>query len=907
VTFYFAWVGGTVEPEFTLSTVGDVWGGSVTTYGSTWSGSLKTNGDILVSELSTGGYNKISNLRSVAGLQVGTDYYIMGAGISPSIGNRTVAEYLRSSESNSQDSLTKFGYDGQYGGTLEPPALNPMENTSVIITTQIDTETYVPFGQNIVVLGDDSGLGRNDLASLVAGTTYLISGGGIPADTYTTFDGTVNLTLTNPCTTTAKDAALTLSNAEGRTTITNLGDTTGLTIGQTYQIFGRGLSSGCLATFDGTNLQLSSPATVTTLQTPLQIHLGATWPDGGDFVSDYAREDETVLDIKIDHTEGNFPLLSIGLKNPKIGLLGPTRSVWCWVSWLDDSNPDAEVVPLFHGRLVALPLNVQGEKITLQFIAQPADYQNQQTILMQSLMVAPYYDPIWLSSGVATVENILEAYTKLWHIDRVSLDVTVSDITIGEDGTLVVNTSDHLYDKMEVKYGNPPLSSVYITGTVNWSQEGNGEIDITDNIVSAFDEQDGAYSNNTIASYTADGLLAGWPKPGTNIGGGWSFSDESWIIANTAFEPKSVTTSLVGGALAAGAQFVIPESFGLFGVKYPFGYLTISVTLTYTASRPWTEVVTFFLEADTQNVVTDSRSSTESYSLSSSILTELIDPDGTAPMSDTRTNTYFKTARGQQSFQWLLQYGKAKLMARARAVDIEMTTPFVLAMGLSCRWNVTVNDDRLPGGTATGKVKAYSLVASASEGMIGTVTIGCTIGNGGSQTPLAGTPTYVQEGYVASGYQAMTGAMIDSGDGLGTLVYESFDDFSVEDDGVNFYDMDPADYIKQLYVVGGPKDQEVAVALAMSAISSFWADPWGNTTETVAQLVGAGSQTNSTGATTAKPQTPTPQNALAQTYTMVVLEMEPVTGGAFLSQFAVNVSKLSIPKTIDLTAAADEC
>src|SRR5882672_12560400 len=110
-------------------------------------------------------------------------------------------------------------------------------------------------------------------------------------------------------------------------------------------------------------------ARISSRQTTLTIHRGVVHPDGGDFQPGYIRNDEEVLSVDIDHSEGNCATLSIELRNPQVGLLAPGRDAWCWLSWQADAA--AAVVPLFHGRLVSVPADLQGEKITLHFIARP--------------------------------------------------------------------------------------------------------------------------------------------------------------------------------------------------------------------------------------------------------------------------------------------------------------------------------------------------------------------------------------------------------------------------------------------------------------------------------------------------------------------------------------------------------
>ena len=58
------------------------------------------------------------------------------------------------------------------------------------------------------------------------------------------------------------------------------------------------------------------------------------WVDASEaaFGPEHLIEDEKVLSIAIEHSEGDFPSLSIVIRNPRIGLLAPARKTWAWLS-----------------------------------------------------------------------------------------------------------------------------------------------------------------------------------------------------------------------------------------------------------------------------------------------------------------------------------------------------------------------------------------------------------------------------------------------------------------------------------------------------------------------------------------------------------------------------------------------
>src|SRR3954463_2569091 len=85
-------------------------------------------------------------------------------------------------------------------------------------------------------------------------------------------------------------------------------------------------------------------------------------------VDDHARVDEDVFSYDLEQTEGDFAVLTVVIRNPRVGLLAPGRKVWAWFSRV---SADMEVTPMFFGRLVGVPTDINLEFVTLQFSARP--------------------------------------------------------------------------------------------------------------------------------------------------------------------------------------------------------------------------------------------------------------------------------------------------------------------------------------------------------------------------------------------------------------------------------------------------------------------------------------------------------------------------------------------------------
>jgi hypothetical protein len=167
----------------------------------------------------------------------------------------------------------------------------------------------------------------------------------------------------------------------------------------------------------------------------------------------------------------------------------------------------------------------------------------------------------------------------------------------------------------------------------------------------------------------------------------------------------------------------------------------------------------------------------ETITLTANDIGEAVDSDFTPPIGDLRRNSYFNTARGVSSVEYLMLMARAKIRARARAIEIKFQCRLEDVLGISCRQNVHLVDRRLPGGEASGKVVSYDLIQDQNGRPYAEITIGCSIGRGGTVTASEGTGAWADDSAVAQGVQLTTGGEITLvGD---ELVYQPLTDFQV--------------------------------------------------------------------------------------------------------------------------------
>lgn len=658
------------------------------------------------------------------------------------------------------------------------------------------------------------------------------------------------------------------------------------------------------------------------------------------FDSNYEREDEEIVSFKVEQQEGDCATLSIDIRNPKIGLLAPGRPLWAWLSY--DSGSGG-VVPLFFGRLVGVPTNLLAEVVTLQFTAKPLDFNTQKFDLAQTLMVLPWYDPIFIdpklrpridSSGqqAGDPDVVLEAYSQLWHIDRLTLQLTTSDILLGEDGLEIFSEAEVPYDSVSIEIGQAPLTSVHVSESVDWSQAATGQID---------------FGYRYFQCPTGGSIVSSWPKTGAQLAGGWSvvegyaidtfnigglqtftkhFTFENrakshevgdvmstnltWtefpcggqlfisnVVSQSGSVPSAAVTSYTEGPGAvstdiygntnytatsgisydpyagidsdSGDDKAIPMHVSYSQVLIPNWLVNTKLVLGYNAGGKRNETADFTLIADLQSIVALPDATDVVETLELNGTDVGLPIDGSIPIVDGTRNAYFPTERGQLSLEYGILRARAHMLMRARAVSLSWDVPFDRAINLTCRKNAQLTDSRIPGGVAQGKIIAYSFGADGDAGtMIGNVTVGCAIGHGGTVTVSAGTPDYVAAGYVQAGYQTFTGATGATAAG---------------DVGYSVPVMGPGPLITTL-----TKEQVTISEEVLFPDSSTGHDGY-------TDWVQVGSDTDKNGNTIRK---------FAKFPIMAYrLELLPVDSMAFDNLYDVSVTTLNVPKMIDLEAA----
>jgi hypothetical protein len=638
------------------------------------------------------------------------------------------------------------------------------------------------------------------------------------------------------------------------------------------------------------------------------------------FGAEHLRWDEDVFSFTLKQDEGDPASLTIVVRRPRndageaIGLLGPGRKIWAWFAL--DCGPD---LIRFRGRLVGVPTSIFEELVTLEFVARPIDLVAQKAALADSLRVLPYYDEVVIDPTRRTdPEVVLEGYSKIWHYDRETHVLTVSDEITGEDGLVEFDGASEggkvLYDGLGLTLTSGPLARVDVSAEYTWTQSAQGSVDLTDYLIDNWPE---SYQRH-ITSYTL--TADNWPKPGAGIGDGWivadatasalystevrsittgsnltvTFPDTSWFgpssHTTTVTDTQSYTDAPIGigfpelvtSDVYTAQKGSVSRNYSGTAAFLPLNYTAVTLKAAYTGNRQCTEVVSFSLYADVQHVLTDPEDGEALLinDVKSVNLSEMIDTS--APIGDPQRRSYIATDRGNRSLEHLIVLARAHLLQRARVVEIAFVPKLSRMPEITLRKNAFLIEPRV--GEALGKIIGYSLALDGSDGRIKCeVRIGCAIGHGGSAVAAGGTPTYCSVDYTGADYQQFTGRTVLFDSSVGYQPPNA----NPNDDGIEFLSVLRAqDVIQTGLVVENPASVQAPILFQAGEFGSVpvsGADP-----EEMAKIPAA--------------RATAVNNAMKQCETRATFKLKSMSR-QFSSDYQVQVTDLYIPTGYDLEAA----
>lgn len=562
----------------------------------------------------------------------------------------------------------------------------------------------------------------------------------------------------------------------------------------------------------------------------------------------HAREDESLFSLEILGQEATYPTACVQLVNPRCGLLNPARQQWAFIS--GDRGQGVEL--LFRGRVLSIPEHIDGETLKILFIAEPTDAQEILLHLHQTLKEAPFWDPLFIQEDHQ--ENpfeSLEARAALYCWSRTAAKVTLSDYFRGQEK--LVLKENFFRDSLKISRTATPLAAIEVTLTAEWIQRYEGRTDISRLLRAKFPE-------GLINTLTGQSLEKGWWRRGERMG-----RSGYWVAQSELREIQPKYTGALNLYPAHSKPFWMSPYDPLNETKKPQikrfkrSWYLPKLVLGWHYRQRRRENLHFKLEQKTQTVAYEApRTRKLHLHLQNLMLAEDFHPwkpdwvysrgyrviekglvyeclrthhspkcftedlakwrclgkQPDIPLEKGR-GSFFLTDRGRQAFEHALEIAQAHLAATARAITLKVEAPLETLWDISCDHTLEIEDPRLPGGKAQGKVIAYALKVEGKTGRHwAQVSLGISVGaqDHPPQVTREASLHYVDGDYMEAGtYQLESKAWRASPSGF---VYEGWGD-QISHRGYHYPErLRATDIVEDIVVKNTAEEQNQALQVA---------------------------------------------------------------------------------------------
>lgn len=476
-------------------------------------------------------------------------------------------------------------------------------------------------------------------------------------------------------------------------------------------------------------------------------------------LSKHLREDEQIFSVEILHQEGSLPQASLIFKNYRENLVSSPHKYQAFLS----VRLREDVHLLFAGRPMSAPKIIGTSLTQITFTVDPLKSNEQWQQACETYQKEPQWDPLFYPLDTKpTLEATLDVQglTPHWH---------------RHTGALTI--AHRLYSPYSIALGKAffphslsfalkhlPLQRLNVTLEAQWHQHAQGVFDLGTNIATAFSEQ-------MIATYTPQDLIKHWwDSHYRTLGHGYALmNSELSPLAAPLHEPKTpepiilnerndtlpchlFTGSLLIGwtyrqkrverlkfSLYADCQPLHPTSAAASMQEKDIHFQLQDITHDFTTPR-WEQCMPYEKGRYIRHgdhyyqCQQDHQASTEFW--------QDIDywhklSQHPTPLSDPAHASFFITPRGHQAFAHALLRAGTILEKSQRAFHITFEAPIEPLLAISCNHHISLEDPRLPGGIAEGKVLNYKICFTPEKSSI-FVTLGCTLGR--DAPPPTGTP-----------------------------------------------------------------------------------------------------------------------------------------------------------------------
>jgi len=450
------------------------------------------------------------------------------------------------------------------------------------------------------------------------------------------------------------------------------------------------------------------------------------------------EKDFPIFNLEITHKEGAFARLKI-LTSP------PAEEIFSYKK-IKLTYKDQE---LFKGLLQVLPTDLNGELVTLCYVAQPENYQQEVTFIVDKIKENHEIDPLFISSENELLDT-LESLPYLIEWSRLSGEATLCPL-LGKEPTEI---TDVFYDSLKLSLARKPYKAVQLNIHAHWMQQYHRLHDISETI-----KQD--LPHGLLSTLTGKSLQKSWFKKGQTTQGK---NYEVVMSSLQEYEPPphqeiyypSISIKFQGDKYFKRYWFE-PELVVSWYYQQPrHEVLSFSVHQGHTWV-PSDRIKTIHL---TLNDIIGGKKDWEKnylYEKGEKVFfngivfiakeehrsTSVFEPDkwNICPYYHTNKQAhlggFFTTWRGQKAAAHALKIAQTHLLASARALEVQFSCPLDSAFHIDTTSTLLLRDKRLPEGACFGKVKGYRFTVNGETGeALAWISLGVSVGSQNSSDPV---------------------------------------------------------------------------------------------------------------------------------------------------------------------------
>lgn len=522
--------------------------------------------------------------------------------------------------------------------------------------------------------------------------------------------------------------------------------------------------------------------------------------------------DETIKRVVRSQAEGEAAKMLVTIVNPGVvGLLASTRQQHALVSYDFGSGPQL----IFRGKVVGWPDGLQGQTATIELRAQSDDYEDDLLTFANTLKTGTHYNALFYTEAEKDEPTaIIRGRAQHYHIDRLTNAVSAVDYLPKVTPDLTID-GVHEYSTVDVSFAQP-ISKIDVSVRAEWVQSADGLLGLGSWLRQRL--------GGNLASFKGDTLFNMLPKTGQRLGGGWVVGAGDYTVGRPVNLVLSAVrrtyATVVGGNIIPGqldrysdvceAQTFIPGTSRLTAggqsvagqhpilrwsyrqarneqadVTVQADLQDLDPTLTRAETRefllrditldslPLFEVGTSYTTGDQVKIggrnyeALQDHTGLDDYGADFALFWQQIFESNSALVKSSAA-TFFARTNGRSAISHAVQIAEAEIKQAARCLTVSAKIKFSTGWQLDPTSTVTINDPRLPGGTATGKVVSIEDVIDTDGGNLHTnLTLGCVPGNGGSQPGASsGSPVALDATAAQSGVSALSNEQYSTDSGI---------------------------------------------------------------------------------------------------------------------------------------------